>query len=102
MSFRDIMTKRFCISLGAALTITSVLVTHRGGPPPNIEGAGIVFVYFPSLCAAPGDARDCREIPQPVRPSFASMAECSAYAESRLREASNPRLMASCLKQREI
>jgi hypothetical protein len=102
MSIRNIMTKRFCVSLGAALAVTSVLVTHSGGAAPNIEGAGIVFVYFPSLCAAPGDATDCHEIPQPARPGFESMAACSAYADTQLQLEQNPRVMASCMKEREV
>lgn len=99
---RHIMTMRFCLAFGAALAVASVLLTHRGGPAPNAEGAGIVYVYFPSLCAAPGDSRDCHEITQPARPAFDSMAACSAYADIQLRHEHNPRLMASCMRQREV
>ena len=102
MTIRRIMTTRFCLSLGAALTVATVLVTHRAGPAPDPEGAGIVFVYFPSLCAAPGDASDCRELPRPARPSFDSMAACWAYADAELRQEHNPNLLASCMKQREV
>jgi hypothetical protein len=101
MNIKRIMTTRFCLSFGAALTVASVLVSQRAGPAPDPEGVGIVYVYFPSLCAAPGDSRDCRELPRPARPAFESMAACSAYADTELRQAHNPRLMASCLKQRE-
>jgi hypothetical protein len=96
------MTKRFCLSFGAALAVASVLVTHRAGPVPNPEGTGVVYVYFPSLCAAPGDPSDCHEVPLPVRPSFESMAACSAYADVQLRHEQNPRVMASCMRQREV
>ncbi len=96
------MTKRFCLSFGAALAVTSVLVSHRGGPTEMPEAAGVVYVYFPSMCAAPGDSRDCHELPQPVRPAFDSMAACSAYADVELRHDPNPRLMASCMREREI
>jgi hypothetical protein len=92
---------RFCLSLGAAVAVASVLVTHRAEPTANEDGAGVVYVYFPSLCAAPRDASDCREIPGPVRPSFDTMAACSAYADGELRRESNPRIMASCMRQRE-
>jgi hypothetical protein len=101
MSIKHIMTKRFCLSIGAALAVTSVLVAQRAGPAPDPEGAGIVYVYFPSLCAAPGDSRDCREISRPSRPAFETMAACSAHADIELRRESNPRLMASCMKERE-
>jgi hypothetical protein len=101
VSIKRIMTKRFCLSLGAALAVTSVLVSHRGEPASNLDGVGVVYVYFPSLCAAPGDSRDCHEIPRPVRPSFDSMAACSAYADVELNQAHNPRIMASCMRQRE-
>lgn len=101
MSIRHLMTMRFCLSLGAAMAVASVLVTHRGAPAENLQGSGIVFVYFPSLCAAPGDSSDCHELPQPARPAFATMEACSAYADVELRKANNPRQMASCMKQRE-
>jgi hypothetical protein len=101
MSIRSIMTKRFCLAFGGALAVAAVLVTHRAGPAPSSEGDGVVFVYFPSLCTAPGDASDCREIPGPARPAFSTMAECSAYADVQLRRENNPRLMGSCMKQRE-
>ena len=101
MSIKRIMTMRFCLSIGAALAVASVLVTHRGERASNLEGAGIVYVYFPSLCAAPGDSSDCHEVQQPARPSFDSMAACSAYADVELQQAHNPRVMASCMKQRE-
>jgi hypothetical protein len=101
MRIRFIMTKRFCLSLGAALAVTAVLVTHRDGPAPKGDGAGVVFVYFPSLCAAPGNSSDCHEIRRPVRPAFGSMAACSAYADEQLRRENNPKMMASCMKQRE-
>jgi len=102
MSIKHIMTARFCLSFGAALAVASVLVTNRGESAPNVEGPGVVFVYFPSLCAAPGDARDCHEVPQPARPGFDSMVACSAYADVQLQRENNPKLMASCMKQREV
>ncbi len=102
MSMKRIVTMRFCLSFGAALAVTGTLVANRGETVTNPEGPGIVFVYFPSLCAAPGDSRDCQEIKQSSRPSFNSMAACSAYADIQLRNENNPRLMASCMKQREI
>ena len=102
MRIARIMNLRLCLSFGAALTVASVLVSHRAGPAPNLEGAGIVFVYFPSLCEAPGDARRCEEIRRPNRPSFESMAACSAFADIELNREHNPRLMASCMKQREV
>ena len=101
MSIRHILTKRLCLSFGMALAVAAVLVTHRGGPAPDPQGESVVFVYFPSLCAAPGDSTDCHEIPRPARPAFDSMAACSAYADAQLRRENNPRLMASCMKQRE-
>jgi hypothetical protein len=101
MSIRSIMTTRFWLGLGAALVVATVLVTHRGAPTPSPEGDGIVFVYFPSLCAAPRDSSNCQEIPRPARPAFGTMAACSAYADLQLRQENNPRVMASCMKQRE-
>jgi hypothetical protein len=102
MSIKRLMTMRFCLSLGAAVAVASVLVTHRAEPASDVDGDGIVYVYFPSMCAAPRDSSDCREIPRPVRPSFDSMATCSAYADVELRRENDPRIMASCMKQRQI
>lgn len=96
------MTKRFCLSLGAALALAGVLIAHRNGPTPDPEGEGVVYVYYPSLCAAPGDARECREVGQSIRPVFDSMAACAAHADVELNRERDPRLMASCLKQREV
>src|SRR5258708_4806549 len=101
MGIRSLMTPRLCLAFGGALIVAAVLVTHRGGPPASPDGDGVVFVYFPSMCAAPGDASNCREIPRPARPAFGSMAACSAYADAQLRQENNPRLMASCMRQRE-
>jgi len=102
MSVRRVVTRRFCLSLGAALVIASVLLTHRGESASPFEGPGIVFVYFPSLCAAPGDSSDCHEITRAARPAFDSMAACSKYADVQLSRESNPRLMASCMRLREV
>jgi hypothetical protein len=101
MSIRSVMTPRFCLAFAGALIVTAVLVTHRGGPAPSVGGEGGVFVYLPSIFAAPGDASNCREIPQPSRPGFTSMAACSAFADVELRRENNPRLMGSCMRQRE-
>jgi hypothetical protein len=101
MSLGHILTKRFCLAFGGALVVTAVLVTHRGQTVPDPTADGVVFVYFPSLCAAPRDASNCHEIPRPERPAFATMAACSAYADAQLRRESNPRIMASCMKQWE-
>ena len=102
MSSKHVPSMRFCMSLSAALAVAVMLVANRGQPVLNLEGAGIVYVYFPSLCAAPGDSRDCQEIRHPTRPAFGSMAACSAYADVQLRQENNPKLMASCMKQREV
>jgi hypothetical protein len=102
VSIKHLVTMRFCLSIGAALAVTGTLVANRGDVVTNPEGPGIVYVYFPSMCAAPGDGRDCQEIKRISRPSFDSMAACSAYADIQLRNENNPRLMASCLKQREV
>ena len=95
------MNMRLCLSFGAALTFASVLLTHREGPPPEAEKKGEVFVYFPSMCAAPGDARDCKEMPQPFRPGFETMKDCFAYADVELARANDPKVLASCKREKE-
>ena len=102
MIIKNMMTKRFCLALGAALSVTGVLVSQKTGPAPDPEGSGIVYVYYASLCAMAGDSRDCQEVLRPARPAFDSMAVCALHADGELGRAHNPRLMASCLKQREI
>jgi hypothetical protein len=102
MSIKRMVTKRFCLAFGAALTVAGVLVTQSSGSTVDPLNAGVVYVYFPSLCAAPGDSNDCREIPQPKRPSFESMEACSAHADVELRRDHDPRVMASCMRQREV
>lgn len=98
---RKILTNPAYLSVGAALLVAAVLVTHRGRPVPDPDDAGVVFVYFASVCAKPGDPGDCRAIPVRERPAFDSMAACSAYADVQLQREHNPRLMASCMKQHE-
>jgi hypothetical protein len=101
MKLRNFRSPRIFLSLSVVAAVAGVLAMQRSGPAPNPEGVGVVFVYFPSLCAAAGDPRDCRELPQAVRPAFDSMAACSAYADGELKREHNPRVMASCMKQRE-
>jgi hypothetical protein len=101
MTLGRMMTRRVCLSFGLALAVACLLAAKRAGPTPDPDGIGIVYVYFPSLCAAPGDASDCHEIQQVSRPSFTSMEACLAHADDELSQAHNPRVMASCMKQRE-
>jgi len=101
MTIRRLMTTRFCLGIGAALAFASVLGAQSSGPTPNAGEQGVVYVYFSSMCAAPGDARDCRELPLQVRPSFESMAACGAHASGVLEREHEPRLLASCMKVRE-
>lgn len=87
--------------LGAgALTVTGVLsMGHTAAVPAEAEG--IVWVYYTSVCARPGDASDCKEVVSPARRSFENLEACSAFRDKDLAEAGNPRLLGSCLKQRE-
>jgi hypothetical protein len=102
MKIRRLMTKQFCLGVGAALTLAGVMVSHRTGPEPSQKGEGVVYVYFSSLCSAAGDSSDCQKLPQTYRPAFESMAACSAYADVELGREHNPKLMASCLRLREV
>ena len=86
---------------GAALSIAAFIGLHRGNELRNIEGEGVVFVYFPSQCATAGDSSDCHEIKQEVRPAFETQADCFKHADIDLSKASDPARMGSCMKQRE-
>jgi hypothetical protein len=101
MKLSRLRSPRIFLSLGAAMAVSGVLAAQRVGPAPNPEGSGVIYVYFPSLCAAPGDPTDCHELPRPARPAFQSMAACSAHADVELQQAHDPRVMATCMKQRE-
>lgn len=101
MFARGLRAMRLCLALMAATAVTWTLVSHRDRPAPNPREGGVVFVYFPSLCANPGDPGACQEQPQDTRPAFESMAACSAFADRALKAAHNPRMMASCMKQWE-
>jgi hypothetical protein len=87
--------------VGSALVIAGILLARSTGSAPEVDDGGIVYVYFPSICERPGDPDDCHEIPRSSRPSFESMEACSAHADAELRQEHDPRLMASCLRQRE-
>ena len=86
---------------GAALSIAVFIGLHRGNDVRNIEGDGVVFVYFPSQCAKAGDPSDCHEIKQYIRPSFPTQVDCLKHADIDLSEANDPARLGSCLKQRE-
>ena len=101
MGMRRIFTTRFCLSLGAALAVTTVMATHRDGSGQALDGPGMVYVYFPSMCPEARVERDCKEIPGNARPSFDTMAACSAFADVELKTAGNPRLLANCLRIHE-
>jgi hypothetical protein len=99
VKIRRLMNMRMFLSFGATLAVTSLLIAHRDGPPPAPE-EGVVFVYFPSMCAAPGDASDCHEMTRSVRPAFQSMTACFAHADQELARMHDPRVLASCLREK--
>jgi hypothetical protein len=79
-----------------ALSVTGVLaIGPTSVPPPSDEG--VVWIYFASLCANPGDASDCKRIDAAFHPVFSSLEACDAYRDRALAEAGNP----SCLRQRD-
>jgi predicted ATPase len=94
------LKSRLCLLLGGAAAVAGFLAYGRtvSVPPSNDR---VVWVYFASLCAAPGDASDCTEIKQPIRRAFASQEACSAYRDVDLNHLANPRLLGSCLRQHE-
>jgi hypothetical protein len=86
---------------GSGLLSLAGIVSAALSTPSTIPERSIVWVYYTSLCEKPLDTSNCRQIPQPVRPAFNSLEACSAYREADLAAARNPRLLGSCLKQRE-
>jgi hypothetical protein len=73
----------------------------RASASDATAGRGIVWVYYTSLCAAPGDSSDCKQVSVPARRSFPSLEACSAFRNVDLSQNHNPRLLGSCLRQRE-
>lgn len=87
-------------SLAGAIALSGFLYYQDRGERRNLEGEGIVFIYYASECAAPGDATDCKVIPGD-KLAFKSMPACNAHALKELNAAHDPKRMATCEKLRE-
>jgi hypothetical protein len=60
-----------------------------------------VWVYYTSLCAAPGDDSNCRPVERHARPGFPTLESCAAFRAADLDRSANPRLMGTCERLRE-
>jgi hypothetical protein len=100
MRLMSLLRPRLSLPLGGAAIVAGFLA-YGHTAPAQAPGGTIIWVYYTSLCAAPGDDSACTEIKQPVRRSFDSLEACSAYRDTDLGRAANPRVLGSCLRQHE-
>jgi len=94
------------LPLAAAFAFGGFLALGHATPSRTVaeqafENHGIVWVYYTSVCAKPGDSSHCRQTSTSFRPSFPSLQACSAFRDADLSQHGNPRLLGSCLRQRE-
>jgi hypothetical protein len=101
MRNRRVVSKSAFLLCSLAASVALVLLTHRSGPEGNQKQEGVVYVYFPSLCDAPGAFEECHEVLGASRPAFESMGACATYANGELRRQNNPKLIANCVWRRE-
>lgn len=101
------MKRKFGLPLHLSLpmlgvtAVVSVLAMGHGVPSPFADQDKIIWVYYTSLCANAGDSSDCKLVTGSERPAFESHDACSSFRDADLGREHNPRLMGSCLKQRE-
>jgi hypothetical protein len=100
MRLKSLLRSRVCLPLAGAGLVATLLAGRHGtsSDPPD---QGVVWVYYTSLCAEPGDNRACSEIRQPIRQAFDRLEACDAYRTRDLDRAGNPRLLGSCLRLHE-
>jgi hypothetical protein len=101
MRLSGLLRTRFCLPIGGAAALLGVLTLSPQPPTSMPTSVGIVWVYYASLCTNPGDSSDCQIITVPARPQFVTQEDCAAHRDAELSRHSNPRLMGSCLRQRE-
>ena len=101
MRLSALFRTRFCLPIGGAAAILGVLTLSPQPATSMPTSVGIVWVYYASMCATPGDSSDCQIIKVPVRPQFVTQEECATHRDAELSQHANPRLMGSCLRQRE-
>jgi hypothetical protein len=88
------------LPLAFAVSMATWLATAVSHRIPH-QDDGVVWVYVSALCASPGDSRDCQWNGQATIRNFRTRDACAAYLDADLSRAGNPRLMGSCLRQRE-
>jgi len=86
--------------LGGGIAVGTCLAGGHAARSRPADGT-VIWVYYTSLCSAPGDSSSCTEIKQSVRRAFETEDACSAYRNIDLSQANNPRLLGSCLRQHE-
>ena len=89
------------LPLAFAVSMATWLATAVSHRTPQRQDDGVVWVYVSALCASPGDASDCQPNGPAAIRTFGTREACAAYLDADLRRAGNPRLMGSCLRQRE-
>ncbi len=98
MKLRD--ARRFCLPFGITTGFVALLASGRAEMPQPPTDQGIVWVYYASMCAKPGDASDCKVVTG-TRVGFSTPDACDAYRNDALARAANPRLLGFCAKEHE-
>ena len=101
MRLSGLLRTRVCLPIGGAAAVLGFLTLSPQPPTSMPTSVGIVWVYYASMCATPGDSNDCQTIKVQVRPQFVTQEACAAHRDAELSQHANPRLMGSCLRQRE-
>ena len=94
------MKPRFWLPVSATLGCAGLLTAWLVPGGTHTEDREI-WVYYTSLCAAPGDSSDCKRVESHPWPGFPSHESCAAFRATDLARAANPRLMGTCERLHE-
>jgi hypothetical protein len=98
MKLRSAM--RFCLPFGITTGFVALLASGRVEMPQGPTDLGVVWVYYSSMCAAPGDGSDCKAIIG-TRVGFDTPLACDTYRNDALARAADPRVMGVCAKEHQ-
>jgi hypothetical protein len=101
MSPKTFLRPRLILPVVALVAAVGYAAADTQPRTPNMVHQDAIWVYFASICAQPGDASDCRPIEGAPRTVFGSHDACADHRDAELARAANPRLLGSCLRQRE-
>ncbi len=92
---------RFCLPFGVTAGLVALLASGHAATPLPPSDTGVVWVFYAEMCAAAGDASDCKRVSDEVATPFDTFETCDGFRIEALHRADNPRLMGVCAKQHE-